>query len=238
MDPFLGTGERGLRPLTALPLRSGDQLVLSGLGGPHPPTLHERVDRPAPNWTEHPTDDQHCSVARVNPRRWSLGATVVAVLMVALLTGCSGGSSTVAGSPAVGVAATDPLGFSGTTLDGATLDAATLTGTPVVLWFWAPWCTICRAEAPDVSAVAAQYQGRVRVVGIPGRGEIAAMRAFVSETGTDGFTHVEDVDGALWNRFGVVAQPAFVFVDRAGKAQTFAGSLDAAQLRTMFDRLA
>lgn len=168
----------------------------------------------------------------------SLGAVVVALLVAAVLTACSGASPTVVGSPAVGATATDPLGFSGTTLDGTTLDAATLNGTPVVLWFWAPWCTICRAEAPDVSAVAAQYQGRVRVIGIPGRGEVGEMKAFVSETGTAGFTHVEDVDGALWNRFGVVAQPAFVFVDRAGQAQTYAGSLDAAELRTVFDRLA
>jgi len=45
------------------------------------------------------------------------------------------------------------------------------------------------------------------------------MRAFVSETGTGAFTHVVDADGALWTRFGVVSQPAFVFVDSSGAAE-------------------
>lgn len=131
----------------------------------------------------------------------------------------------------------DALGFSGQTLDDAELDASTLNGTPVVLWFWAPWCTVCRAEAPDVAAVAAEFEGRVTLLGIPGRGEVDAMRAFVSETGTDGFTHIVDADGTLWTRFGVVSQPAFVFIDSAGASTSFSGSLNAEDLRAAFDDL-
>ncbi len=130
------------------------------------------------------------------------------------------------------------LDFTGTTLDGSTLDAATLDGTPVALWFWAPWCTICRAEAPDLAQISAEFEGRVRVLGVPGRGEVDAMRGFVSATGTDAITHVADVDGTLWTRFGVVSQPSFVFVDRSGAAQSYAGSLDAEQLRAIFADLA
>lgn len=127
------------------------------------------------------------------------------------------------------------MGFAGTTLDGSTLDVATLAGTPVVLWFWAPWCTICRAEAPDVSAVAAEFEGRVRVLGVPGRGAVDAMQEFVADTGTGAITHVVDPDGSLWNRFGVVTQPAFVFVDGDGNAESFAGSLS--ELREMLAAL-
>jgi hypothetical protein len=32
-----------------------------------------------------------------------------------------------------------PLQFAGATVDGGRFDAATLAGTPVVLWFWAPF---------------------------------------------------------------------------------------------------
>ena len=130
------------------------------------------------------------------------------------------------------------LDFTGTTLDGTTLNVATLDGTPVALWFWAPWCTICRAEAPDVAQIAAEFEGRVRVLGVPGRGEVDAMRGFVSATGTDAMTHVADSDGTLWTRFGVVSQPSFVFVDRSGAAQSIAGSLDSEQLRAILDDLA
>jgi thiol-disulfide isomerase/thioredoxin len=169
------------------------------------------------------------------------------LIMLAALTLAVSACSVAApatGSPGPGPAVTQDaapvaaLDFAGPTLDGATLDAATLAGTPVVLWFWAPWCTICRAEAPDVAAVAAEFDGRVRVLGVPGRGEIEAMREFVADTGTAGITHVTDVDGALWNRFGVVTQPAFVFVDRSGAVQSFAGSLGGQGLRDMLAGLA
>ncbi|MDQ3715060.1 MAG: hypothetical protein M3381_03320 [Actinomycetota bacterium] len=64
------------------------------------------------------------------------------------------------------------------------------------------------------------------------------MRAFVSETGADAFTHVVDADGALWTRFGVVSQPAFVFVASSGAAEVFAGSLGVDDLRAALDDLA
>jgi thiol-disulfide isomerase/thioredoxin len=170
-------------------------------------------------------------------------ATRLVIAVTLLLSACS---------PAVGPAPSGPaapaggqetavtaLEFRATTLDGSPFDAATLTGTPVVLWFWAPWCTICRAEAPDVAAVAAEYAGRVTFLGVPGLGEVADMREFVADTGTGGMTmtHVVDADGALWQRFGVVAQPAFAFVAADGTVQTFGGSLDPETLRRSADEL-
>jgi hypothetical protein len=88
-----------------------------------------------------------------------------------------------------------------------------------------------------VAAVAAEYEGRVTFLGIPGRGDVPEMQEFVADTGTGGLTHAVDADGALWQRFGVVAQPAFAFVDADGTVETFRGSLDPESLRQAADGL-
>lgn len=165
-----------------------------------------------------------------------------ALALALALSACSAGADPAPGASAASAPragdASGALAFSGPTLAGGELDVATLAGSPVVLWFWAPWCTICRAEAPDVAQVAAEFDGRVTVLGVPGRGQAEAMRSFVADTGTGGLTHVVDADGAIWNRFGVFSQPAFVFVDRAGEARVFAGSLGAEDLRAALAELA
>ena len=128
--------------------------------------------------------------------------------------------------------------FAATTTTGGAFDGAALVGDDVVLWFWAPWCTACRAEAPQVEAAAARLDGRVQVVGVASSGSLEDMRAFVAETGADGLTHVADVPGEVWARFGVVTQPTFVFVDDDGRTQTVPGGLPQAALVDAMEQLA
>lgn len=158
-------------------------------------------------------------------------ATLVVVCALLVLTACSGGGTSAAGGQ--DGSSGGPVSFTGTTLDGASFDSTSLDGEPAVLWFWAPWCTVCRTEAPDVVAVAEEFAGDVTFIGIPGRGEVGPMRQFVSETGTDGFQHVSDVDGSLWQQFGVVSQPSFVFVDSSGQTELVSSGLSADDLRAM-----
>ncbi len=146
----------------------------------------------------------------------------------------SNGSSRVEAlsqGPAAHEAGAQATAFTATTLDGAELDVATFGGSPLVLWFWAPWCTICRAEGPDVARVAADLEGQVTFLGVPGLGSEEDMRAFVEDTDTSGFTHVVDADGSVWRRFGVVYQPAFAFIDPGGTVEIFAGALGEDGLR-------
>lgn len=88
-----------------------------------------------------------------------------------------------------------------------------------------------------MAAVAAEHEGRVAFVGVPGRGEIGGMREFVTDTGTGALTHAVDADGAAWQRFGVASQPAFAFVAADGTVETFRGSLDPDALRAAADDL-
>lgn len=88
-----------------------------------------------------------------------------------------------------------------------------------------------------MAAVAAEYQGRVRIVGVPSRGDVADMREFVAATGTAGMTHVVDTDGVLWQRFGIVGQPAFADIAADGAVAVSRGGRDAAELRQAADAL-
>jgi thiol-disulfide isomerase/thioredoxin len=117
------------------------------------------------------------------------------------------------------------------TLEGDAFDGESLAGQGVVLWFWAPWCTICRAEAPDVASVAAEMQGDVTFVGVPGLGAASEMKGFVADTGVQSITHLPDVDGEAWRAFGIVSQPSFVFISPDGSATSFTGALGADKLR-------
>nr|WP_242680107.1 TlpA disulfide reductase family protein [Nocardioides sp. IC4_145] len=68
--------------------------------------------------------------------------------------------------------------FSVRTLDGAQLDGDDLVGTITVVNVWGSWCGPCRAEAPDLVAVASAARERVRFLGINVRDSPDAARAF------------------------------------------------------------
>ena len=145
-------------------------------------------------------------------------APILLASLALLAAACSGGAAS-------GTDATGAPSFTAPQLGGGELSSAALEGKDTVLWFWAPWCTSCRAEAPEVVAVAEAMGDRVQVIGVAGRGEVPAMEGFVRDTGTGGLTHVVDADGTIWASYDVFAQPAFAFVDDSGEVEVFVGGL-------------
>ncbi|MDM4140535.1 MULTISPECIES: protein disulfide oxidoreductase [Mycobacterium] len=141
-----------------------------------------------------------------SPLKLFVAAVIAAALLVVL-----GGAPRAA-------AADDRLQFSGTTLSGAPFNGASLQGKPAVLWFWAPFCPFCNAEAPGVSQVAAANPG-VTFVGIAGHSDVGAEQTFVDKYGLR-FTNLNDADGSIWARYNVPWQPAYVFY-RADGSSTF-----------------
>ncbi|WP_207781961.1 redoxin domain-containing protein [Phytoactinopolyspora limicola] len=107
--------------------------------------------------------------------------------------------------------------FTGTTVDGEPFDGASLAGQPVVLWFWAPWCPKCVAQAPTVLSVAAEHADEVVVVGVAGLAAADDMPAFIDDTGTGELTHLSDPDGHIWREYGVAEQSTYVLLDSSGE---------------------
>jgi thiol-disulfide isomerase/thioredoxin len=127
--------------------------------------------------------------------------------------------------------------FASTSAIDAEFDGASLAGRDSVLWFWAPWCTVCRAEAPDINETVERFGADVQIIGVAGRGGIDEMRDFIDDTGTGGMTHVADEAGGVWNAFGIFAQPAFAFIDDTGEIETFVGGLRADDLADRIEEL-
>jgi len=132
--------------------------------------------------------------------------------------------------------ADDRLNFTGTTLSGAAFNGASLQGKPAVLWFWAPWCPFCNAEAPGVSQVAASNT-KVTFLGIAGRSDVGQMQNFVSKYGLN-FTNLNDADGSLWTRYNVPWQPAYVFYRADGSSTFINNPIGAMPQQELADRVA
>jgi thiol-disulfide isomerase/thioredoxin len=156
--------------------------------------------------------------------------------VLALAAGCAAPVESPASAPITpasipaGVAAIpDALKFAGKTLDGASFDATTMAGKPAILWFWAPWCATCAAEAGSISNLATEYQGKIGILGIAGLGDNKAMHEFVSDLDVAAVPHLDDQAGKIWKKFKITEQSTYVFLDRDGKVVK-TGYLDDLQL--------
>lgn len=120
--------------------------------------------------------------------------------------------------------------FTAKTLKGAKFNGQVLAGKPAVIWFWAPWCVVCRGEAPNLVALSKSFKGKINVIGVAGLGQVKDMNQFVADTKTGGFLHLADTSGAVWSRFGIVSQPSFIFITATGDMYQQFGALSKADL--------
>ena len=113
-------------------------------------------------------------------------------------------------------------GFSFPRLGGGTPVAYPLSGGeaghPVVLSFFASWCSPCRTELPTIAKVADAAQGPARkvvFVGIDGNDDPASGLTFARQSGVQ-FAVGADHDSALAPRFGLIGYPDTVFISASG----------------------
>jgi thiol-disulfide isomerase/thioredoxin len=88
---------------------------------------------------------------------------------------------------------------------------------PALLWFWAPWCTVCNASAPTVEQLAADARGELDVIAIGGRDKAANGPAFVERHEFRSPTVLFDEPMAAWEAYKIPGQPVAVLLDREGR---------------------
>jgi thiol-disulfide isomerase/thioredoxin len=106
---------------------------------------------------------------------------------------------------------------------------------PVVLTFFASWCTPCRTELPMVASVASHAQrsgGRVVFLGIDGNDDPSSGLALARASGVS-FPVGIDPTSDVAPRYGLVGYPDTVLVDDTG---TIAATVRGPISRSTLDR--
>ena len=151
-------------------------------------------------------------------------AAAVICLVGAFAGAC--GDSAGSSSPALG-----PGQYQ--TLDGATASLEALQGKPVVVNFFASWCTPCRLEMPDLQRVHAALGDRVQFVGLNLQENAGRASDVVADTKVT-YSIGLDPEGAIYRSFGGLTMPTTVLLDAKGTVvNVHGGSLDTASLTTL-----
>lgn len=193
-----------------------------------------------------------------NPRmiRRAAAALVASAAVVLTAAGCEGGAigqstalsngqSFVSGTGSSFLAADarpKAPDISGKTLTGSRLSLSDYRGSVVVLNFWGSWCSPCRAEAPDLAALASQFRPRgVRFVGIDIQDEPSSAEAFM-HTFRISYPSLNDPGDEIALAFRKTVPPSAIpttlVIDRRGRiAARIVGGASYRALKTLITRV-
>lgn len=122
-----------------------------------------------------------------------------------------------------------------TTLDGVTTSFADYAGAPLIVNFFASWCTPCVKEMPDFQRLHERSGERFQIIGLAVEGERPARR-IVESTGVTYPVGLADTD--LLVQLGGVAMPTTVFISKQGELlESHSGVLDYANLISRTEKL-
>jgi cytochrome c biogenesis protein CcmG, thiol:disulfide interchange protein DsbE len=157
----------------------------------------------------------------------TVAVVVVTVLLAAVLVEAQRPGDRLPSDP---IGSTAPR-FELPTLDGDLLDLETLRGRPVVLAFWASWCTTCKADVPKLQRAVADWgpQG-VAVVGVVIDDALSVAR-LAAEDGEHRYPSVFDAEGTARDAYGVRGTPETFLIAADGRVTArWVGPLPAHEL--------
>jgi thiol-disulfide isomerase/thioredoxin len=120
-------------------------------------------------------------------------------------------------------------------LGTATASLSNLKGSPVLLFFWAHWCSDCKAESPIVTRLRSEYATKGLAVVAPTQfygytaqkenASPAEERTWIERVWQQFYPGLQDVPAPLsqanFNAYGASTTPTLVLVDRAGKVSMY-----------------
>lgn len=140
--------------------------------------------------------------------RYALPAAILAALVVLFAVGLQRDPTKVP-SPLIGKPAP---AFSLPTFEGSTLSLSQLRGRPVLVNFWASWCTPCLQEHPLLMDLA---RSGVTIVGLNYKDEPEAARQWLARHGNPFTMIAQDRDGRVGLDWGVYGVPETFVLDAA-----------------------
>lgn len=135
---------------------------------------------------------------------------------------------------ATGVGTVDGIELQAFDGDG-TVSLASYGGRPLVVNYWASWCTFCIEEMPDFQSVYREVSEDVSFLGIDLQDSPDLARRLAVSTGVT-YDLAADPDATSFNAVGAVGMPTTLFVDDSGRIlERFTGPMDAEALRSKID---
>jgi protein-disulfide isomerase/peroxiredoxin len=109
--------------------------------------------------------------------------------------------------------------FEGDLMKGGTLSSSSFKGKVTYLTFFASWCTPCKREFPELSAMQAEYGDRgFQVVSVGVDTDPANSERFARSVGAE-FPIILDPKGLIQGKFDVKSMPTTYILDRSGVIQ-------------------
>jgi peroxiredoxin len=129
--------------------------------------------------------------------------------------------------------------FEVSTHDGRRVKLSDFRGKPVLINFWARWCTSCLSEMPEIKALQAERGADGFVVLAVNAGETRAQAVEFIDFLKAPFTFALNPGLKLSDAYGVRGLPNSIFIDSTGVVQAvYAGHADRARLTAYMDAAA
>lgn len=103
-------------------------------------------------------------------------------------------------------------------LEGAPASSLAPPGKPVLLAFWAPWCSVCKMQSQNLSWVKRLVGDRAQVISVAAAyADVGEVRAYVREHGAE--YPVLLGDDRVLRAYRVAAFPTIYFLDAQGRVR-------------------